>query len=101
MIEAFALVSRRLQIYIPLVKPFRCSAKYIEAWTQNSHQKSPSAPYGHPFSILPFQVLYTDKHMVVCAPTGSGKTAVFELAIVRLLIAMGPNAARAKIVYSK
>ncbi|XP_038054687.1 probable ATP-dependent DNA helicase HFM1 [Patiria miniata] len=44
-------------------------------------------------------VLYTDKHMVVCAPTGSGKTAVFELAIVHLLIAMGANAVKAKIVY--
>ncbi|XP_022085821.1 probable ATP-dependent DNA helicase HFM1 [Acanthaster planci] len=44
-------------------------------------------------------VLYTDKHMVVCAPTGSGKTAVFELAIVHLLMAMKSSAVKAKIVY--
>ncbi|XP_065830814.1 probable ATP-dependent DNA helicase HFM1 isoform X2 [Oscarella lobularis] len=30
-------------------------------------------------------VLYTDKGLIVSAPTGSGKTAIFELAIVRLL----------------
>lgn len=28
----------------------------------------------------------TDKSMVVCAPTGSGKTVVFEMAIVHLLM---------------
>ncbi|RZB40049.1 ATP-dependent DNA helicase HFM1, partial [Asbolus verrucosus] len=32
-------------------------------------------------------VLYTDNSLVVSAPTGSGKTAIFELAIIRLLIA--------------
>ncbi|XP_071446219.1 probable ATP-dependent DNA helicase HFM1 [Hetaerina americana] len=31
-------------------------------------------------------VLYSDKSLVVAAPTGSGKTAVFELAIVSLLM---------------
>ncbi|XP_046390762.1 probable ATP-dependent DNA helicase HFM1 isoform X2 [Ischnura elegans] len=31
-------------------------------------------------------VLYTDKSLVVAAPTGSGKTVIFELAIVSLLI---------------
>ncbi|CAM4593558.1 unnamed protein product [Leuciscus chuanchicus] len=31
-------------------------------------------------------VLYTDKNFVASAPTGSGKTVLFELAIVRLLI---------------
>uniref|UniRef100_A0A3B4C0J6 Probable ATP-dependent DNA helicase HFM1 n=1 Tax=Pygocentrus nattereri TaxID=42514 RepID=A0A3B4C0J6_PYGNA len=31
-------------------------------------------------------VLYTSKNFVACAPTGSGKTALFELAIVRLLM---------------
>ncbi|XP_048478525.1 probable ATP-dependent DNA helicase HFM1 [Plutella xylostella] len=30
--------------------------------------------------------LYSDKSMVVCAPTGSGKTVVFEMAIVQLLM---------------
>ncbi|KAK0137472.1 putative ATP-dependent DNA helicase HFM1 [Merluccius polli] len=31
-------------------------------------------------------VLYTGKNFVVCAPTGSGKTVLFELAIIRLLM---------------
>lgn len=31
-------------------------------------------------------MLYTDKSLVVSAPTGSGKTAIFELAMVRLLM---------------
>ena len=30
-------------------------------------------------------VLYTDRPMVVSAPTGCGKTVIFELAMVRLL----------------
>ena len=37
----------------------------------------------------------------MCAPTGAGKTVVFELAITRLLIAMGQAAFDSKIVYSK
>ena len=37
----------------------------------------------------------------MCAPTGAGKTVAFELAIVRLLIAMGQAAFDSKIVYSK
>ncbi|XP_049873449.1 probable ATP-dependent DNA helicase HFM1 [Pectinophora gossypiella] len=32
--------------------------------------------------------IYSDKSMVVCAPTGSGKTVVFEMAIVQLLMAL-------------
>ncbi|XP_071159837.1 probable ATP-dependent DNA helicase HFM1 [Mytilus edulis] len=34
------------------------------------------------------EVFYTDKPLVVCAPTGAGKTALFELAIVRLMMKM-------------
>ena len=45
--------------------------------------------------------MYTDKPMVVCAPTGSGKTVVFELAIVRLLMNVGVDLPKIKIVYSK
>ncbi|GAB1599601.1 hypothetical protein Ahia01_000237400, partial [Argonauta hians] len=33
-----------------------------------------------------FQVLYADSSIVMCAPTGAGKTVVFELAIVRIVI---------------
>ncbi|XP_064621106.1 probable ATP-dependent DNA helicase HFM1 [Lineus longissimus] len=33
-------------------------------------------------------VFYRDKSLVVCAPTGSGKTVMFELAIIRILIKM-------------
>ncbi|KAJ2948978.1 hypothetical protein O0L34_g5918 [Tuta absoluta] len=32
------------------------------------------------------EALYSDKSMVVCAPTGSGKTVIFEMAIVQLLM---------------
>ncbi|KAJ8011375.1 hypothetical protein DPEC_G00057510, partial [Dallia pectoralis] len=31
-------------------------------------------------------VLYTSKNFVACAPTGSGKTVLFELAVIRLLM---------------
>ncbi|XP_062607353.1 probable ATP-dependent DNA helicase HFM1 [Saccostrea cucullata] len=34
------------------------------------------------------EVFYKDNPLVVCAPTGAGKTVVFELAIVRLLMKM-------------
>ncbi|XP_035691410.1 LOW QUALITY PROTEIN: probable ATP-dependent DNA helicase HFM1 [Branchiostoma floridae] len=45
-------------------------------------------------------VLYTDKPLVVCAPTGSGKTVIFELAIIRLLVRLGNTPIyNAKIVY--
>ncbi|XP_064072745.1 probable ATP-dependent DNA helicase HFM1 [Vanessa tameamea] len=51
--------------------------------------------YRHVFSYPYFNLvqssviedaLYTDKSMVVCAPTGSGKTVIFEMAIVHLLM---------------
>ena len=45
------------------------------------------------------QVMYTDSPMVVSAPTGSGKTVLFELAIVRLLMQIGEQMSSAKIVY--
>lgn len=44
----------------------------------------------------------TEKHIVVSAPTGSGKTKIFELAIVELLMSLEPatcEAANAKIIY--
>ena len=39
--------------------------------------------------------------MVVCSPTGSGKTVVFELAVIRLLMNVSEQAHDLKIVYSK
>ncbi|XP_013384284.1 probable ATP-dependent DNA helicase HFM1 [Lingula anatina] len=45
-------------------------------------------------------VMYTDNPLVVCAPTGAGKTVIFELAIVRLLLQYSFNVAdHVKIVY--
>ncbi|XP_013143860.1 PREDICTED: probable ATP-dependent DNA helicase HFM1 [Papilio polytes] len=53
--------------------------------------------YRHVFSFQHFNAvqtkviedaLYSDKSLVVCAPTGSGKTVIFEMAIVQLLMEM-------------
>lgn len=46
-------------------------------------------------------VMYTDNHLVTSAPTGSGKTVIFELAIVRVLIQLGTAINSLKIVYGK
>ena len=45
--------------------------------------------------------MYTDIPMVVCAPTGSGKTVIFELAVIRQLMKSGTGTSKAKVVYSK
>ncbi|XP_053326283.1 probable ATP-dependent DNA helicase HFM1 [Spea bombifrons] len=44
-------------------------------------------------------LLYTDKNFVICAPTGSGKTVIFELAITRLLMEAPMPWMNIKIVY--
>ncbi|XP_031193013.1 probable ATP-dependent DNA helicase HFM1 isoform X2 [Mastomys coucha] len=44
-------------------------------------------------------LLYTDRNFVICAPTGSGKTVVFELAITRLLMEVPLPWLNMKIVY--
>ncbi|XP_057628116.1 probable ATP-dependent DNA helicase HFM1 isoform X4 [Chionomys nivalis] len=44
-------------------------------------------------------LLYTDRNFVICAPTGSGKTVVFELAITRLLMEVPLPWSNMKIVY--
>ncbi|XP_013852840.2 probable ATP-dependent DNA helicase HFM1 isoform X3 [Sus scrofa] len=44
-------------------------------------------------------LLYTDRNVVVCAPTGSGKTVMFELAITRLLMEVPLPWSNIKIVY--
>ena len=46
-------------------------------------------------------VMYTDTHLVTSAPTGSGKTVIFELAIVRILMTMADSFNSLKIVYGK
>lgn len=52
---------------------------------------------------MPHFLLFLDNHVVVSAPTGSGKTVVFELAIIRLLhnIQFRGNDPSFKIVYGK
>ena len=45
--------------------------------------------------------MYTDIPLVTSAPTGSGKTVIFELAIVRLLMQMVHNISMIKVVYGK
>ncbi|NWR63273.1 HFM1 helicase, partial [Bucorvus abyssinicus] len=44
-------------------------------------------------------LLYTDRNFVVCAPTGSGKTVMFELAITRLLMEAPLPWLNIKVVY--
>ncbi|KAM8839530.1 putative ATP-dependent DNA helicase HFM1 isoform 1-T1 [Synchiropus picturatus] len=44
-------------------------------------------------------VLYTDKNFVACAPTGSGKTVLFELAIIHLLMESSEPWTDVKAVY--
>ncbi|KAL9959674.1 hypothetical protein ACROYT_G033017 [Oculina patagonica] len=51
------------------------------------------------FGDQPGRVMYTDRPLVVCAPTGSGKTVIFELAIIRLLVNSGQGPSKAKVVY--
>ncbi|XP_018586296.2 probable ATP-dependent DNA helicase HFM1 isoform X2 [Scleropages formosus] len=44
-------------------------------------------------------ILYTSKNFVACAPTGSGKTVLFELAIIQLLMENPPPWCNVKVVY--
>ncbi|XP_073448129.1 probable ATP-dependent DNA helicase HFM1 [Aquarana catesbeiana] len=44
-------------------------------------------------------LLYSNKNFVMCAPTGSGKTVIFEIAIVRLLMEVPAPWTNVKIVY--
>ncbi|XP_071110692.1 probable ATP-dependent DNA helicase HFM1 [Haliotis cracherodii] len=50
-------------------------------------------------SMVLDDVLYTDKPLVVSAPTGAGKTVIFELAIIRLLNKFVEIKKKWKIVY--
>ena len=53
------------------------------------------------YRAVALKVLYSDKALVVCAPTGSGKTAIFELAIIRLLLLQKSQQFEAKVIYSE
>ncbi|XP_053681653.1 probable ATP-dependent DNA helicase HFM1 [Sabethes cyaneus] len=63
---------------------------------EDRSSKSEAPPFRHIFnefdrfneiqSLVMDDLLYTDKSLVVSAPTGSGKTAIFELAMIRLLM---------------
>eukprot|EP00076_Gallus_gallus_P043399 XP_025008937.1 probable ATP-dependent DNA helicase HFM1 [Gallus gallus] len=54
--------------------------------------------YIYYYAILS-QLLYTDRNFVICAPTGSGKTVMFELAITRLLMEVPMPWLNIKVVY--
>uniref|UniRef100_A0A3Q2Z9M2 DNA 3'-5' helicase n=1 Tax=Hippocampus comes TaxID=109280 RepID=A0A3Q2Z9M2_HIPCM len=68
------------------------------------------AKFRQVFSEFPFfnyvqskaldDILYTDKNFVACAPTGSGKTVLFELAIIHLLMETSEPWRGVKIVYA-
>jgi ATP-dependent DNA helicase HFM1/MER3 len=45
------------------------------------------------------EVMYTNQSLVISAPTGSGKTGILELSIVRLMIL--DQTKEFKIIYSK
>ncbi len=45
--------------------------------------------------------MYTDVSLVTSAPTGSGKTVIFELAIIRLLMQSVDTLPNGKIIYGK
>ncbi|KAK1339803.1 hypothetical protein QTO34_018360, partial [Cnephaeus nilssonii] len=51
------------------------------------------------FSVAPQPHEAQDRNFVICAPTGSGKTVVFELAITRLLMEVPLPWSNIKIVY--
>ncbi|XP_051869190.1 probable ATP-dependent DNA helicase HFM1 [Pristis pectinata] len=44
-------------------------------------------------------LLYGEKNFVICSPTGSGKTVIFELAVVRILMEVPKPWSNIKIVY--
>ncbi len=53
------------------------------------------------FFLLLLQTLQSDRSVVVSAPTGSGKTTVLDLALVRMLLAGGWNPAIGDFVSGK
>ncbi|KAA0719127.1 putative ATP-dependent DNA helicase HFM1 [Triplophysa tibetana] len=69
------------------VRDLQLASKPIEFEAAKFRSVFKEFPY---FNYLQSQalddVLYTGKNFVACAPTGSGKTVLFELAIIRLLI---------------
>ncbi|BFZ04370.1 hypothetical protein BsWGS_07409 [Bradybaena similaris] len=59
-----------------------------------------SFPFFNILQSLVFdEVFYTDRSIVVSAPTGSGKTVIFELALIRLLTKRDTTDHKGKVVY--
>uniref|UniRef100_A0A667Y4X7 Helicase ATP-binding domain-containing protein n=1 Tax=Myripristis murdjan TaxID=586833 RepID=A0A667Y4X7_9TELE len=72
------------------------NAVVLGLWLDFLNHTTTAAKFRSVFKEFPFfnyvqskaldDVLYTGKNFVACAPTGSGKTVLFELAIIRLLM---------------
>lgn len=80
-----------------------CSLKHWMTWV--SLVMLPIKPFIHCLfvvALIPavFQVLYSSRSFVACAPTGSGKTVLFELAIIRVLMETTEPWHDVKAVYS-
>lgn len=63
----------------------------------------PDFPYfNHVQSTVFNDVFYSNKNLVISAPTSSGKTVILEIAIIRLLASLSLDSKnRFKIIYSK
>uniref|UniRef100_A0A4W6FDK6 Helicase for meiosis 1 n=1 Tax=Lates calcarifer TaxID=8187 RepID=A0A4W6FDK6_LATCA len=80
-------------------------------WFDFPNYANTASKFRSVFSEFPFfnyvqskaldDVLYTGKNFVACAPTGSGKTVLFELAIIRLLMETSEPWRDVKAVYSQ
>ncbi|KPP79807.1 putative ATP-dependent DNA helicase HFM1, partial [Scleropages formosus] len=64
-----------------------------------ARKKPASIPLILSQSVYKVKILYTSKNFVACAPTGSGKTVLFELAIIQLLMENPPPWCNVKVVY--
>ncbi|CAB1458650.1 unnamed protein product, partial [Pleuronectes platessa] len=78
---------------------------------QSLNNANTASKFRSVFSEFPFfnyvqskaldDVLYTGRNFVACAPTGSGKTVLFELAIIRMLMETSEPWRDVKAVYRK
>ncbi|KAL8568763.1 hypothetical protein ACOMHN_054550 [Nucella lapillus] len=72
--------------YTPQINSMSTPAADTDARTQASSCISQINNVSKPVAAECTPLLYTDSSVVMSAPTGSGKTALFELAILRLLL---------------